>query len=199
MSTTASASGLEGQTIDAGRLLLVRILGEGAYGVVYLAVEQHQSSSASSSHVHPKEYAVKVLAKVDSSTPVGQCQSREIVAHKIVSDHPSVLTLHDVLEDDQFIFLVLDYCPGGDLYSAIVDRQAYYEKDALVKSVFVQILDAVKSCHDLGIYHRDIKPDNVFVSQDSSKVYLGDFGLSTDQNMSVNHKCGSSYYMSPGK
>ncbi|KAI0694226.1 kinase-like domain-containing protein [Cytidiella melzeri] len=196
-SSTPSASGLEGQTIDAGRLQLVRVLGEGAYGVVYLAIEQQEISASSSVGTIPKEYAVKVLPKVDSLSPVGQCQSREIVAHKIVCDHPGVLTLHDVIEDDRFIFFVLDYCPGGDLYGMIVTRQAFHENDALLKSVFVQILDALQSCHNKGIYHRDLKPDNVFVSADDSKAYLGDFGLSTDQNMSTNHRCGSSYYMSP--
>ena len=82
-SSASSASGLEGQTIDAGRLLLVRVLGEGAYGVVYLAVEQ-QSTAGSSSSVDPTEYAVKVMPKFGMSTPEGECQSREIVAHKIV-------------------------------------------------------------------------------------------------------------------
>ncbi|KAI0088818.1 kinase-like domain-containing protein, partial [Irpex rosettiformis] len=186
-----------GQTIDAGRLLLVRLLGEGGYGVVYLAVEQQGNSYLPSFLASPKQYAVKVLPKIDSSTVEGECQSREIVAHKIVSDHPGIVTLHDIIEDEQFIFLVLDYCPGGDLFSAIIERQVYQGKDALLKSVFLQIVDAVKSCHDQGIYHRDLKPDNIFVSADSSKVFLGDFGLATDQNLSNNHRCGSSFYISP--
>lgn len=185
-----------GETIDAGRLKLVKVLGEGAYGVVYKAVEQPCVSSSSTSS--PKEFAVKVLRKADGSTPEGQCQSREIVTHKIASEHPSVLTLHNVLEDDSFIYLVLDYCPGGDLYSAIVERSSYCKNDALIKSVFIQILDAVQSCHDKGIYHRDLKPDNVFVSDDDSKVYLGDFGLATDVAISTAFSCGSSFYMSPG-
>ena len=164
------AAGLEGRLIDAGRLLLVRTLGEGGYGVVYLAVEQQGNSVLSSLLAKPKEYAVKVLPKLDSSTLVGECQAREIATHKDMSHHPGVVTLHDVIEDDEFIFLVLDYCPGGDLYSAIIERQVFHEKDALLKSVFLQIVDAVKACHDNGIYHRDVKPDNVFVSADGSKA-----------------------------
>lgn len=190
-------SGLVGQTIDAGRLELVKVLGEGAYGVVYLAVEQ-LCAAGSSSKASPREFAVKVLPKADSDSPVGQCQSREIVMHKIASDHPGILTLHDVLEDDRFIFLVLDYCPGGDLYNMVVEREVFCQNDALIKSVFVQLLDAVQSIHDKGIYHRDLKPDNIFVSEDSSKVCLGDFGLATDLAVSTNFECGSSFYMSPG-
>lgn len=195
-SSTPNPSKLAGQAIDAGRLRLEKVLGEGAYGVVYRAVEQH--SVGSSSKQAPTQYAVKVLVKADGSSAEGKLQSREIVAHKITSEHPNVLTLHDVLEDDHFMYLVLDYCPGGDLYSAIVERRSFCQNDALVKSVFVQILDAVQSCHEKGIYHRDLKPDNIFVNGDDSKVFVGDFGLATDVEMSSNFGCGSSYYLSPG-
>lgn len=198
-SNTSLASDLLGHTIDAGRLKLVETLGEGAYGVVYRAVEQHTAASSSSSKKKaPNQYAVKVLLKADGASIEGECQSREIVTHKIASEHPNVLTLHDVLEEGRFIFLVLDFCAGGDMYGAVVERHAYCEDDALVKSVFVQILDAVQSCHDQGIYHRDIKPDNIFVNADDSKVFLGDFGLATDVEISSAFSCGSSFYMSPG-
>lgn len=193
-----NASALVGQTIDAGRLKLVKLLGEGAYGVVYLAVEQLDGAGSSSSKTTPKEFAVKVLTKADGKRPLGQCQRREIVTHKIVSGHPGIVTLHDVIEDGGFIFLVLDYCPGGDLYNMVVERQAFCQNDALIKSVFVQILDAVRSCHDKGIYHRDLKPDNIFVNEDCSKVFIGDFGLATDIAVSTKFSCGSSFYMSPG-
>ncbi|KAJ3558251.1 hypothetical protein NM688_g1030 [Phlebia brevispora] len=184
-----------GETIDAGRLQLVEALGEGAYGVVFRAVEQ--LGATTSLFKSPKEYAVKVLHKAHGATSEGRCQSREIVLHKIASEHPNVLTLHQVIEDDWFIYLVLDYCPGGDLFGAVLERRMYCQNDALIKSVFVQILDAVQSCHEKGIYHRDLKPENVFVSKDGSKVFLGDFGLATDVERSSSFSCGSSYYMSP--
>ena len=183
---------------DAGRLQLVDVLGEGAYGVVYLAVQEH-GGATSSKMSSPRQFAVKVLQKATNLSREGQCQSREIMTHKIASGHPNVLTLHDVLEDEEHLYLVLDYCPGGDLYSAIVERHMYARNDALVRSVFVQILDAVQSCHDHGIYHRDLKPDNILVSADGSRVYLGDFGLATDQEVSTNFCCGSRFYLSPGK
>ena len=197
---TPFAAHCVGKTLDAGRLELVEVLGEGAYGVVYLAVERLDDTATSSKASAPaKQYAVKVLNRAADWSVVGQCQSREIVTHKIASSHPHVLTLHDVLEDEAALYLVMDYCPGGDLFSAIVERHAFAQNDALLKSVFVQIVDAVQSCHDQGIYHRDLKPDNIFVSADGTQVFLGDFGLATDEAMSKDFRCGSSFYMSPGK
>lgn len=183
------------QVIDDGRLRLVEAIGEGAMGVVYRAVDE---SSVGSSSSGMKEYAVKVLVKADAYTVQGQCQSREIVMHQIASEHPSVLTLHKVIEEDRFIFLVVDYCPGGDLFNVIVERRSFCHNDYLVKKVFIQILDAVQSIHEKGIYHRDLKPDNIFVNADGTEVFLGDFGLATDVDECVQFGCGSSYYMSPG-
>ena len=187
-----------GRTLDAGRLELVEVIGEGAYGVVYLAVERQGDAPSSGTPSHPKQYAVKVLQKAADWTVMGQCQSREIVAHKIASSHPNVLTLHGVFEDKTALYFVLDYCSGGDLYSAIVEKHVFARNDALIKNVFVQILDAVQSCHDQGIYHRDLKPDNIFLSADGTQVYLGDFGLATDEALSRSFRCGSSFYWSPG-
>lgn len=195
-----------GKTVDAGRLQLelTELLGEGAYGVVFRArslVPEAPSASSSSSSAYtpaPREYAVKVLRKAADWTPEGQSQHREVMLHQLVSgSHPSILPLHAVVEDEAHIYLVLDFCSGGDLYNAIVERHAYARNDELVKHVFVQILDAVQACHDHGVFHRDLKPDNIFVSADSARAYLGDFGLATDEALSRNHACGSSYYMSP--
>ncbi|KAI0795440.1 kinase-like domain-containing protein [Abortiporus biennis] len=183
-----------GRIIDNGRYQLVDVLGEGAYGVVYRAVDLKPLGSSSST---PSQYAVKILFKAAPGTREGQAQAREIITHKIASDHPNVLTLHDVLEDDWFIYLVLDYCPGGDLFTAVVERLTYARNDYLVKKVFIQILDAVDSCHRKGIFHRDLKPDNIFVNEDASEVFIGDFGLATDEVTSRNFCCGSSFYMSP--
>ncbi|CCM05863.1 uncharacterized protein FIBRA_08099 [Fibroporia radiculosa] len=181
------------QIIDDGRLELVEKLGEGGYGVVYRAIVIESTSS-----LKPTEYAVKILAKACERSREWRLQRREIAAHTLVSDHPNILTLHQVIEDDNFIYLVVDYCPGGDLFSAIIDRHAYSENDDLVKKVFVQILDAVHSCHEKGIYHRDLKPDNILcMNEEASEIVLGDFGLSTKSRTSTTFGCGSSNYISP--
>lgn len=188
-----------GETISNGRLKLVQRLGEGAYGVVYRAVETEPSSS-SSSNTDIKEYAVKVLAKAPESSRRWLFQQREILGHKVVSENPNVVTLHRVIEKKGYVYLVTDYCPGGDMFSAIMERRMFCGRDDLIKKVFVQIVDAVHSCHEKGIFHRDLKPDNIFcMDKDASEIALGDFGLSTSSTKSRSFGCGSAYYLSPGE
>ncbi|THH32551.1 hypothetical protein EUX98_g1635 [Antrodiella citrinella] len=183
-----------GQVID-GRLQLLEVIGEGAHGVVYRAVEVPPAGSSPSPN--PTVYAVKVQYRGGRSTRKGQAQAREIVTHMIASDHPNVLTLHGVIEDDQFVFLVTDYCPGGDLFTVMIEQKKYARDDYIAKKIFLQILDAVESCHAKGIYHRDLKPDNIFLNADATEIYLGDFGLATDVKRCHAHGCGSAPYMSP--
>ena len=183
-------------TIDNGRLRLVELLGEGAYGLVWRAVDE--TSAASSSNPEPKQYAVKIMEKADPETRRGRFQEREVSTHLSVHDHPNIVSVHGVFECPFFVYIVLEFCPGGDLMDALIDRLLYTRKDALLKSVFLQILDAVEYCHDHGIYHRDLKPDNILVNKDGSEIKLADFGLATTSKVSDIFGCGSGYYMAPG-
>jgi serine/threonine protein kinase len=102
------------------------------------------------------------------------------------------------MEDDENKYVILEYCPEGDLFSNITDRGRYVRNDALAKSVFLQIIDAVMHCHSLEIYHRDLKPENILVTEGGSCVKLADFGLATTDRITSDYGCGSTFYMSPG-
>ncbi|KAI0920801.1 hypothetical protein AcW1_005025 [Taiwanofungus camphoratus] len=184
---------LIGCTLSAGELHLrfLEYLGAGTYGAVYFAYD------VASSPDDPKCYAVKCLLKHPKGSDQHRFQEREIAYHQAASEHPNVVKLHHVIEERHYVYLVLDYCEGGDLFNSIIDRRAFVHNDARLKKVFLQLLDAVHSCHDLGIYHRDLKPENIFVSEDDEELYLGDFGLATKNKLSANFGCGTSFYMSP--
>lgn len=179
---------LTGAIIDNGRLHLLQPLGRGSGGVVFRAIDISTEI----------EYAVKCIFKADAGTRQYTFQKRELQFHQTVSGHRNVLTLHRIVEEGPYLFFVLDHCRGGDLFKFLTDRGTYRRNTQLVKQVFVQLIDAVETCHKHGIYHRDIKPENVMCNEDGTRVQLGDFGLSTDSRWSRNFGAGTSGYMSPG-
>lgn len=98
-----------------------------------------------------------------------------------------------------FAYIVMDYCPGGDLFSRISDDQMFFRNDELSKAVFLKIIDAMAHCHEKRVFHRDLKPENILCSEDCSQVYVADFGLCTAGQISTTFGCGSAPYMSPGE
>ncbi|TVY17397.1 Negative regulator of sexual conjugation and meiosis [Lachnellula arida] len=173
-------------------LQLKTILGTGAYGVVYSAFDYNTLTW----------YAVKALNKYNpNGEPLDKrqrdFQSREIQLHYAASAHPNIVSMLKIVDDPECTFVILEYCPEGDLFSNITERGTYVSNDGLVRNAFLQILDAVEHCHRLGIYHRDLKPENILVSNSGMNVLLADFGLATMDPESDDHGCGSTFYMSP--
>jgi serine/threonine protein kinase len=146
----------------------------------------------------PKLYAVKALNKIGLDARQKSFQRREIALHSLASSHPSIVTLHAVIESPSCIFVILDYCPDGDLFGMITEKQRYLGKTEAIKSVFIQIIEAVQFCHRLGISHRDLKPENILCKKQGDDVVLADFGLATAEKTSSDFGCGSTFYMSPG-
>ncbi|EIW55646.1 Pkinase-domain-containing protein [Trametes versicolor FP-101664 SS1] len=188
-----------GKTIDDGRLLLTEVLGEGAYGVVFhgVTIAKPGDPSSSSGDFVSKEFAVKIMEKADPKSRRWRYQQREVAAHLVVEDHPNIVSIHGAYECDYFIYIVLDFCAGGDLFNPMMERFIYARNDELLKRVFVQVLDAVEYCHGQGIYHRDLKPDNILTNAEGTDIKLADFGLSTTAKVSDTFGCGSANYMSP--
>jgi len=171
----------------AHRLRLTGILGVGAYGVVYTAIDLHTNT----------QYAVKALNKVGLDPRQRKFQQREIQLHHLASSHPNVVSLVKIMDSIDCTYVVIEFCPEGDLFSNITEQGHYVGNDLLAKRVFLQILDAVQYCHSLGIYHRDLKPENILVTDGGLTVKLADFGLATTDYFTTDFGCGSTFYMSP--
>lgn len=201
---TPQHKALLGHTIDKNRLQFVSVLGLGAYGVVYLArdvsasINASVASDPSSPYTGRGYYAVKCLNKTGLDARQKGFQRREIALHTLASSHPNIVSLHRVVETSSVIYVILSFCPDGDLFSMITDKSRYLGDQELIRSVFLQIVDAVAFCHKLGIYHRDLKPENILCDQGGKRVLLADFGLATTDKTSSDFGCGSTFYMSPG-
>ncbi|KAI9297168.1 kinase-like protein, partial [Neoconidiobolus thromboides FSU 785] len=178
---------------------LVDIVGRGSCGAVYLAQMVNEPYTL---------FAVKTLAKNALRPQI--CE--EISIHRMVSWHPSVVSLEFVIELENTIYIGLEYCKGGDLYDAItignitncsedeiepdVNDNKPTNRDELVRNLFLGILNATDFCHSRGVYHRDLKPENILLDQDC-KIKIADFGLATRSIWSKEYGCGSCFYMAP--
>ncbi|KAL1958277.1 hypothetical protein VTO42DRAFT_4785 [Malbranchea cinnamomea] len=171
----------------ANRLELTGILGVGAYGVVYSAIDIQTNVP----------YAVKALNKTGLDSRQRKFQQREIKLHHLASNHPNVVSLVRIMDSVDCTFVVIEFCPEGDLFSNITERGQFVGNDPLAKRAFLQILDAVEFCHSIGIYHRDLKPENILVTDHGMTVKLADFGLATTDYYTSDFGCGSTFYMSP--
>ncbi|RKF54839.1 Negative regulator of sexual conjugation and meiosis [Golovinomyces cichoracearum] len=179
-------------TVLGETLHLTKVIGTGAYGVVYLAIDSRTN----------QQFAVKALNKVTSSgEPLQERQRRfqvrEIQLHHYVSAHPNVVSMHKIVDLPDCTYVVLEYCEDGDLFTNITERGRFVGDDDLIRDAFSQILDAVEHCHRLGIYHRDLKPENILISNNGRNLLLADFGLATQEATSEDYGCGSTFYMSP--
>ncbi|KZT10502.1 kinase-like protein, partial [Laetiporus sulphureus 93-53] len=179
------------KVIDDGRLQLLNFVGAGCHGTIYRARDRKAPSGQFTF------YAVKVVPIADPFTRYGRLQAREVSCHKYVSGHPNIIKLHRIVRDDEFIYLVLDYCPSGDMHKLLIERMTIARNDVLIRNLFLQLIDAVDACHQNGIFHRDLKPANILVSADATHLYLSDFGLATKQLHCTSFGTGTGSYMSP--
>lgn len=141
--------------------------------------------------------AVKCLNNLNLDARQRKFQAREIALHHLVSSHTGIVSLNKVITTPSLVYVVLDYCEGGDLFSLITEKQRYLNDDALITNVFLQICDAVEHCHKNRVFHRDLKPENILCRHDGTKVLLADFGLASTDERTADWGVGSTFYMSP--
>ena len=102
------------------------------------------------------------------------------------------------METDSKIFMVLEYCPGGELFDYIVDRERLSESES--RAFFRQIVAAVAYIHESGYAHRDLKPENILIDEEQ-QLKLIDFGLCANPKGGITSIletcCGSPAYAAP--
>jgi calcium/calmodulin-dependent protein kinase I len=160
-------------------------LGRGGFSVVVKATKKDTK----------EVYAVKIIEKNQSEEEL-QLLQREIDILKKLN-HQNIISLKEVYDEKETIYLVMELVQGGELFDQIVSRGTYSESDAA--NIVRQILDAVAYMHDNGIAHRDLKPENLLCSGDEhNTIKVTDFGLSKDfSTASLRTSCGTPDYVAP--
>ncbi|KAJ3403002.1 MAP/microtubule affinity-regulating kinase 3 [Chytriomyces hyalinus] len=179
----------EGVVVSQYRL--EKTIGQGTYGKVKLGV-----------HIRTKErVAVKVIekAQIKSTKQVIRLQ-REIRFLKLLH-HPHIVKVHEVIETDDFIYIIMEYAVGGELFDYIVANKRVKEREA--RSFFRMVLSAVDYCHKASSYHnavihRDLKPENLLLdSQKTIKIIDFGFGNNFKLDSQLDTFCGSPFYAAP--
>ena len=110
-------------------------------------------------------------------------QDLELVKTEIdilkISQHPNIIKLYDIFENQDCIFIIMEYCEGGDLFSYI-EKRNYKLPEPRAAEIIHKLSAAIYFIHSFGIVHRDLKPENILMtdSTDKADIRLLDFGLS---------------------
>jgi len=172
-------------TIGDGKYVYNKVIGSGCFGRVYLG--RNVSTN--------QEVAVKCLFKKNMSPEDITRATREITILKKLR-HPHVCNLFDWYNTEDFIYLVMEYASGGELFDHMKSRGKLSENEA--RHFFKQILSAVDFCHSNNIIHRDLKDKNILLDFQSN-IKLIDFGLSnfSDGVLRDRTYCGTPAYSAP--
>uniref|UniRef100_A0AAR2KUI3 Maternal embryonic leucine zipper kinase n=1 Tax=Pygocentrus nattereri TaxID=42514 RepID=A0AAR2KUI3_PYGNA len=143
-----------------------------------------------------EKVAIKIMEKKDLGDDLPRVKT-EIEAMKNLS-HQHVCRLYHVIETNSKIYMVLEYCPGGELFDYIVAKDRLSEEETRV--FFRQIVSALAYVHSQGYAHRDLKPENLLIDEDHN-LKLIDFGLCAKPKGGLGYElmtcCGSPAYAAP--
>ncbi|XP_027202280.2 LOW QUALITY PROTEIN: maternal embryonic leucine zipper kinase-like [Dermatophagoides pteronyssinus] len=174
--------------LEAGYYLHKKPLGEGGFGKVRLAT-----------HLRTNQ---KVAIKMMNKQKLGQDLQRvriEIEALKVLQ-HDNIAKMLQVIETDTDIYLVLEYCSGGELFDYLIAKRRLTETE--VRVIMKDLFKVLLYIHNRGFAHRDLKPENILFDQ-NHKIKLIDFGLAANSSKNkaalsfLQTCCGSPAYAAP--
>ena len=164
-----------------------KVLGSGAFGKVFLTHNLHNKNH---------KVAIKVMNKKKLWEHLDAIKEEVKILTKL--DHPCIVKYYETYDDNKFIYLIMEYISGGELFEKITSQknQTFSEPDAA--KLMLDLFSALNHMHVQGVVHRDIKPENIMITNDD-KVKLIDFGLSkrTEKGTKMKTIAGTPYYMAP--
>ncbi|KAL1123816.1 hypothetical protein AAG570_001587 [Ranatra chinensis] len=166
---------------------LIKVIGRGAFGEVQLV--RHKSTQ--------KVYAMKLLSKfemIKRSDSAFFWEERDIMAH---ANSKWIVQLHFAFQDHKFLYMVMDYMPGGDLVNLMSN---YDVPEKWAKFYCAEVVLALDAIHSMGFVHRDVKPDNMLLDK-HGHLKLADFGtcmrMDSDGLVRSDTAVGTPDYISP--
>src|SRR5882762_8993735 len=178
-----------------GRYQLERVLGKGAMGIVYEALDPK---------LHRK-VAIKtiLISQLDEETAKDFSMRFVREAHAVARlNHPNIVQVYDFGEEGDMAYLVMEFIRGDELKSTLSTGRQFDRKECV--RIMCELLDALEFAHEAGVVHRDIKPANIMLDS-QGRAKLTDFGVARVTDSDRTHAertqagtvVGTPAYMSP--
>ncbi|NWU47350.1 NEK5 kinase, partial [Dromas ardeola] len=168
---------------------IIKKIGEGSFGTIFLAKGK----------VDNEQCVIKEINLTKMPVKEKEASQKEVILLAKMK-HANIVTFYNSLQEKNKLYIVMEYCDGGDLMKRITMQHGVLFDEDQILSWFVQISLGLKHIHDKKILHRDVKAQNVFLSNNGKVAKLGDFGIARQLNstMEFAHTCvGTPYYLSP--
>ena len=185
-----------------GKYRIGMTLGQGGFGITYLAYDMNLQQK-----VAIKEYFPSGLVTRSAQTVIPSTQSGQMLYQKGVDafyreaqllarfqNHPNIVHIHNFFRENNTAYFVMEYVEGKSLAAYLNERGGRLSQDETI-SLLSPIMDALDTLHQAGILHRDIAPDNIYLTK-SGRVKLLDFGAA--KNELSQHTHSSAAILKPG-
>ncbi|GAA5988432.1 hypothetical protein JCM11641_005340 [Rhodosporidiobolus odoratus] len=166
---TYSSSSIRVRNLEVGpsSFQKIRMLGKGDVGKVYLVREKQTQ----------KLYAMKVLSKKEM---IKRNKIKRALAEEEIlagSNHPFIVTLYHSFQSDDYLYLCMEYCLGGEFFRALQTRPGKCLPEEGAKFYAAEVVAALEYLHLMGFIYRDLKPENILLHE-TGHIMLSDFDLS---------------------
>jgi len=181
-------SGMPDYASIRNRYKLLDLVGQGKFGVVYKAESKSNPDQL---------FAIKIVKCINA-------EDKKLIMDEVKIlkdlDHPNIIKYYEAIEEDPYVFIVTEYCSGGELLERISGKTVLGESDAA--EITSKVLMALNHCHSKGIAHRDIKPENIMYSNRNpdAEIKIIDFGLAKRSDrylQSFKTIVGTPYFIAP--
>lgn len=169
------------------------VIGKGRYGEVRVCCKKKDTF---------KLFAVKSVFKMEYSK-----EELELIINEIKIlvklDHPYIININEIYQDEHFIHIVTELCEGGELFDKIKNEGKL--RESFVINIVYKLLSSLAYCHSKGIVHRDLKPENILLEEKENKntdIKIIDFNLAykhnnEDKKIELNKITGTPFYIAP--
>lgn len=175
---------LSPRSVLDGRYFVGRVLGHGGFGITYLAWDMNLEVLLAIKEYLPREVANREAGSSTIKPFSGQAEenftygldkfSEEARTLAKFHEHPGIVTVHNFFRANGTGYMVMQYVGGATLKQYLVSQGGRIGYDLAVK-ILMPVMDALRELHGVGLLHRDISPDNIYIT-DSKRVKLLDFG-----------------------